>query len=779
MKFQFRHILLGGVAATALLMTGTQAFAAQVTVNNASGALTDTSISGAQPGSAGAGTDGAAAVNGTNNAYYLNGAALSTTVTGNGTTITGGAGGDATGPGLHNGASGVAAIYAAAATGGSITFTGGAGTLTINPGAGGAAVNGGAAGSSGTYAIDTTATAAALTFTLSSATVGEGSTGAINTGKSTTLNLTGGTNNNTISGLVTTTGGTVNFSGTNTITSTGATAFTLASGGAGATFNGMVNLGTTTATTISKNISIAGNGLTAANAAYLLSTVSSTQAASGQITNTAGTAAAVINNVFVTPTVSGVGTANGEKIVLIKGSTTGAITVTNVGFQTATGLVATSTTNTNAAGTYTVSATAYNTLVRTWSVADSASLGYSGTDKWGTALNGTTNSLVIKSTIATGAALTGVSGTRTGAFDAAANYMNNGTNTKFVALNQAIDNLNNTSDITKAVNQLRPEVNRASFDAGASQVQGALNTVAQRNNDVRLAQSGGTGVNSGEALKGFGAWVQGFGFYGTQGTVDGADGYNAKTGGVTIGADAKVADPVRVGLALTYGRTLVDAKGSNLGNKVTADAYQGTLYGSYTGSPWYVNGSAGFGLLKFDTTRLVGFTGFTDKNTGSHDGRQYTASADAGYPIGIHSAVLTPTVGMAWTRLDQDAYTEKSTSGSGLDVKSGSAWSLKSSLGGKVATTIAAGSFKVTPEARAAWAHEFHSDGIAIDAKYSNGDGTSFTTTGAKAASEAAIVGVGLTLLSDNNITVGATYDAELKTAYVGHNGSVKVRYDF
>jgi len=112
-------------------------------------------------------------------------------------------------------------------------------------------------------------------------------------------------------------------------------------------------------------------------------------------------------------------------------------------------------------------------------------------------------------------------------------------------------------------------------------------------------------------------------------------------------------------------------------------------------------------------------------------------------------------------------------------VGSVNADSVKSSLGGKVSTTLASESAKWTPEFRAAWVHEYKDSAINVSSSYVSGNGTAFTTTSAKPASDAAVLGLGLTVATINNLSVSANYDVELKDAYVGHNGVLQVRAEF
>ena len=519
---------------------------------------------------------------------------------------------------------------------------------------------------------------------------------------------------------------------------------------------GTVTLGTTH-TNVSGSVTLAGTG--SSHRQILASTISATSAASGAIIQD-GDSAISVSNVYVAPTVSGVGLATGEKIVLISNGST--VNLTNVSARTATGLVADDTT--------------YNTLVRQWTVT-AVSSANGDTDKWGNAI--ADNSVVLEATINSANSVAGVNTNLTGAFDTAANYTGNGTNTRMVALNQAVQNLNNTTDVIKAANQLRPEANRASFEGVNATTTAALNTVLARTEQLRLAQNGGSGLNSGEALRGLGVWVQGFGAYGDQSARQGVDGYTATTAGGAGGIDFRLFDPLRVGVAFSYGHTEIDYDGLTDANSTDVDSYQGTLYATYTGSPWYLNALLAYAQHDYDTTRQVSFTGYSDTATGSHKGQQYSAKLEGGYPIPAGRLLVTPTAALAYTRLNQDAYTETSSGASALQVDEANADSVKSSLGAKLSTTLVGETTKWTPEVRAAWVHEYKDSAINTTAQYIQGNSTAFTTTSTTAAADAAILGIGLTVATLGNLSVTANYDAELKEDYVGHNGLLQLRAEF
>lgn len=525
----------------------------------------------------------------------------------------------------------------------------------------------------------------------------------------------------TNSGTLTLTGNMNNTAGTGTWANNDGS--TLALGTANATHGGGVTFGSTSTTTLT----IGGN-------------------TSGRITTTG--AATFTAGATVTPSIaSGISVRNGEKFILIDGgaaATVGAITI-----GSGNGIL-------------------LNYAAR-------AGTGDDGTDRYGTAISA--NDVILVATVNSVTGVSGASSAISGAAENLATY--SGTDTKLVDLSRALQGLGTAGEMKSAAEQLAPAETSGGNSQGAMQATSqVLGIIETRTAEVRTAHSGRAGVASGEAARGMGVWGQVFGFAGSQGAKDGINGYDAETFGAAVGMDFKVADAVRLGVAGSYANTDVSGKNSNSGNLTDIDSYQLTLYGSYEGAPWYVNGALAGSYHNFDQRRQVSFVGINDMAKADYAGWQGTAEVDGGYPISVGKAVVTPVAGVAFSRLQLDGYTETGSTGAPLRVQSRDLDSLKSTLGVKVASTFVQDSVKLTPELRASWVHEYMSDAVATTAAFAGG-GSTFTTTGQKPASDALVLGVGLAVATVDSVTVSANYDLEMKDKYYGHTGLLQVRADF
>ena len=627
------------------------------------------------------------------------------------------------------------------------------GTVTLT-----GSVDGGAGDGNGNGIVITTGYG---TLNVSGETVGgntEGAYGINATGATAavTINLNGG---NTINGSTYALYGnaytTVNFAGTNTLNGAfyyaNNTPTTIASGGT-------VALGTTADTTITGQITLPG--------AILTNTIQSTQATSGQIDNSSFTGTNNLSYLRLEPLVVGVGLANGEKIVLIKNdNVNSAENVVGAAAQTY-------------VGTY-ASSTIYNTLVRQWSLQDAGSAGWNGeTDKWGSTIGA--HDAVLLATIKSASVIVGdrTSG-QTTAFDAAANYTGNGTLTDMVTLNQAMQNLNNVTDIRKAADQLRPEASGATLQASTNALNSVIHVDVARLESLRAAADG-TGVAAGDASSRGGVWAQGFGGRASQSEQKGFTGYTSTAAGGAIGVDLVVGENGRIGVSGGYASSKVDESDNRSGDTLSLNSYIASLYGSYTGSVAYLDLIASAARHEYTSVRSVSVSDYHQTANGSFNGTQIASKVEVGVPYALGAGViLTPTGSVSYSRLTNDSYTETGGAGSDLTVSSRNLQELTTGFGGKLATTInLSDTWALHPSINAAWVHRFLNPSQNVTAAYAE-DGSTFVTTGAVLSANGGVFGASLDVAHLGDVTGTLSYQGEIREGYFSNSGLVQVRYDF
>lgn len=331
--------------------------------------------------------------------------------------------------------------------------------------------------------------------------------------------------------------------------------------------------------------------------------------------------------------------------------------------------------------------------------------------------------------------------------------------------------------------QLSPVKPASTSQAASASTFDVLRIVAAHTNSLRLAQSGGgeTGVATGEAAPQWSAWGQVFGGHASQGAQDGVDGYSANYGGLLLGVDKALSERWRAGGVFAYSNTLIDQSGDTAGDSTRVNAYGLVGYASYTHEPWYVNLSAGAVLQRYDTTRVVDFTGFSGVASGRFDGEQYVVRAEAGYPLALRGMTLTPLASLAYSFLHQGSYTESGGNGAALSVGTANTSSVRSGLGFRLERGFATSYGEIVPDIQAQWIHEYDRARVTAAASFAadTTGQTAFTTVGPTPVADLADVSLGVTLLRSNNLTVSARYEVQAAPRFVSQTGILRLRQFF
>lgn len=340
-------------------------------------------------------------------------------------------------------------------------------------------------------------------------------------------------------------------------------------------------------------------------------------------------------------------------------------------------------------------------------------------------------------------------------------------------------NLGSTADANRAGRQLNPISSPVSSQAVTAPTLDALNIVSAHTDSLRLAQSGrASGLSAGNAASATGVWGQAYAGQARQDERDQVSAYRANYSGLLFGVDQQVDEHWNIGGVFSYSNARIRDTGSNAGDSSNVDAYGLLAYGSYSGQPWYLNFSAGAVQQRYATTRSVSFPGFAGVATGKFDGMQYVAKAEVGYPLATGNVTTTPLLGLTYSRLNQDAYTESGGNGAALAVGSTSVNSLQSDLGVKFERELVTSYGNLVPSLKLAWRHEFDNDRAATNARFvadPSGE-TSFTSLGASPVKNSALISLGATLLREKNLSLSVRYDLQTGSGFLAQSGSLRLR---
>lgn len=342
-----------------------------------------------------------------------------------------------------------------------------------------------------------------------------------------------------------------------------------------------------------------------------------------------------------------------------------------------------------------------------------------------------------------------------------------------------------TEAANRAGTQLAPIQQSAAARAAAAPTFDALNIVAAHMDSLRLAGGSGggsqTGIATGEASPKWGVWGQAFGGHASQGTIDQVDGYSANYGGLLIGADRALDERWRAGGVFSYSNTLIDGSGNTSGSSTRVNAYGLLGYASYIADRWYANLSAGAVAQHYDTTRQIGFTGFSGVANGRFDGQQYVARGEVGYPLALGSLTVTPLADLTYSYLHQGGYTESGGSGAALSVGAAHSTSVRSGLGVRLERGFATSYGQLVPSLQAQWIHEYDHGQPTTGASFA-GDPTgqtAFTTVGANPIDDLADLSLGVTVLRANNLSLTVRYEVQAAPRFVSQTGAIRMRQLF
>lgn len=370
---------------------------------------------------------------------------------------------------------------------------------------------------------------------------------------------------------------------------------------------------------------------------------------------------------------------------------------------------------------------------------------------------------------------------------------------------QGLDN----QELQRAAERLRPEIHDGTIRMVLGNTDRTLGILENRlveqamadEKKVSLAsldKSAGA-VDSPKASKGI--WTQAFGYQGTQNKRENVDGFNLHSTGFVVGADRELgtAQTFRLGALFSYAGGNIDNSGLTDNNTINTNSYFGAIYGAWDLQDWYLNASVGAGRHTIDTRRLA----LGRVATGEHDAWQFSMHFDAGYPFQLSDEIkFIPVATLRYNHLDESGYKEKGKTITGVNgvgragdpsytvtpgtpialaVDGKTTDSLRSGLGAKAIWSIQEEDWSADIGMHALWMHEFNNIGQSTTARFLAG-GDTFVNPSVNIARESAIAGASVRLTgNDENdqVSLLASYEAEMREKFFSHNMSLSIRYDF
>ena len=291
----------------------------------------------------------------------------------------------------------------------------------------------------------------------------------------------------------------------------------------------------------------------------------------------------------------------------------------------------------------------------------------------------------------------------------------------------------------------------------------------------------------GAAGSGWGFWANAFG--GSQwlnaDASTGAPASQFSIGGGAFGADYRAGPDTLVGLAVGLSNTdyWMPSSGAS-GNAL------GVHFGVYAAHAWngfYVNGALTYSVFNANQTRFIICIDNSETEQSSGTANQLGGRVEVGRPFDLGGTLggqvaVTPFLAVQPMQLWSPRMYEKSwaqTGGSGvfgLTYQSRSTFSLPTFLGAQVDGQTELAGKPLNAWVRAAWVHEFLTD-RSVAAGFNVLPGTSFTVDGARAASDAARIDVGLRYAVGSQTSQFANGNVELSGRGQALAGTAGLRF--
>ncbi len=258
-------------------------------------------------------------------------------------------------------------------------------------------------------------------------------------------------------------------------------------------------------------------------------------------------------------------------------------------------------------------------------------------------------------------------------------------------------------------------------------------------------------------------------------------GFTAETGGIAFGADTKATRNMRLGLAGAWSETMTQGKGAGRATLDT-DSYQVTLYGDYSenadGSGFFVEGYAGYAVNSNEGSRdVLGVTSATS----SYDSDQVMLGISAGnsYSVATRSGAwrLTPELGLAWTQLSTDAYTETGAAGQNQTIALDDTDILIVSFDARLDRVFDMSGGILVPKIRVGFGYDLIDDDVTATARFAGG-GAAFNVSGLDQPALSQTFGLGVGWHSEM-LSFELDYDAEIKSGYLAHAAQLELKLRF
>lgn len=275
----------------------------------------------------------------------------------------------------------------------------------------------------------------------------------------------------------------------------------------------------------------------------------------------------------------------------------------------------------------------------------------------------------------------------------------------------------------------------------------------------------------------WGVFVKGDLNVGNRDTTDRNTGFDFDTKGITVGADYRVEDDLALGLAFSYAHNNSDLNDDR--GEIEVDSYSLSTYGSYDRDRFYADLLVNYGWNDFDITRNIKATGF-DSAKADPSGTQFSARINTGYNLGSNQLYAGPTLGIRYSKVNIDGYTERNGSILNLNVDNQDADSVVLNVGAQVAYNFRTNFGTLSPYLAANYEHEFANGDREIVTELATQPGIPRRTEIETGDRDSVRLSAGVQTQFVNNLSIGINYETVLgKDQFSDHFMQAQLRYQF
>jgi outer membrane autotransporter protein len=330
--------------------------------------------------------------------------------------------------------------------------------------------------------------------------------------------------------------------------------------------------------------------------------------------------------------------------------------------------------------------------------------------------------------------------------------------------------LGTTEEVANAVTESLPSVN------GNTRI-ATLSTLHDTSRHIQDHLVGQQGLSSGDSVaKDHNAWITAFGSFANQDNDNGAMGYDADTHGVIVGADGKLNNQNRIGVAFAYSTTDVDAD-TLAKQEADIDSLQAILYGSYSiDSANKLGWQVGLGRHENDITRDIPFMAVVASS--SHHSRSVHVGVnyDRQYILNPQTTVI-PSVRLDYAFLDEDSYSERGADALNLHVDSETTSELIAGVGGELAYSMTE---QVSISAKLGLGYDFLADDHSLTSYLAGAPSDPFLTPSVGTGSLFVDGGAGLIFGGkDSPLQWNLFYDADGRQDFINQTVSLKMKMPY